>query len=89
MNFKEYEELYNLIDEAPHIEFSNQYIDLEAERHLIIPRVIRILLGQQVTDKYGSKFQLKSPKEIAKFIKDVLKEPMVARFLNKEIQAMV
>ena len=88
MNFNNYTELYDVVlQETPHIEFHDQYIDLEAERHIIIPRIIRILLGQKVKDKYGSEFQLKTDKDIIAFVKDIIKNPVVVRFLSKEVKS--
>ena len=80
MTFSDY------MKEAPHIEFANQFIDLEAEQHHIIPRLIKILLGQEVKDKHGSSFQLKKEKDILAFVKDIIKNPFVKRFLSKEIK---
>ena len=89
MTFKTYNELYDVVlQEAPHIEFHDQYIDLEAERHFIIPRIINILLGKKVKDKYGSEFQLKTDKDIMGFVKDILNNPVVLRFLSKEVKAI-
>ena len=89
MNFKTYSEIYDIVlQEAPHIEFQNQFIDLEAERHFIIPRIINILMGKKVKDKYGSEFQLKTDRDITDFVKDIMHNPMVLRFLNKEVRAV-
>ena len=89
MNFKTYNEIYDIVlKEAPHIEFKDQFIDLEAERHFIIPRIISILMGKKVKDKYGSEFQIKSDKDITEFVKDIINNPMVLRFLNKEVKAI-
>lgn len=85
--FKIWSEIYDVIlQETPHIEFQDQFIDLEAERHIIIPRIIRILLGQKVKDKYGSEFQLKTDKDIIEFVKDLIHNPVVLRFLSKEVK---
>ena len=87
MTFRTYNEIYDVIlQEAPHIEFKDQYIDLEAERHFIIPRIINILMGKKVKDKYGSEFQLKSDKDIMSFVKELIHDPIVLRFLSKEVK---
>ncbi len=89
MTFKDYNELYDIVlQEVPHIEFRDQFIDLEAERHFIIPRIINILLGKKVKDKYGSEFQLKSDKDIMGFVKELIHDPVVLRFLNKEVRTV-
>ena len=87
MTFRTYNEIYDVIlQEAPHIEFKDQYIDLEAERHFIIPRIINILMGKKVKDKYGSEFHLKSDKDIMSFVKELIHDPVVLRFLSKEVK---
>jgi len=77
--------MYDLLNEMPYIEFKDQAIDLEAERHLIIPRLIHILLGHKVKDKYNSTFQLKTTKDIINFFKEIKSDPVIVKFLEKEI----
>ena len=84
MRFKDYNTIYDILSEAPHIEFAGQLIDLEAEKHQIIPRLIGIIIGRKVNDKYGSEFQL-NKKEISKFIDYIKKDTFISRFLDKEL----
>ena len=92
MRFKQYSHIYDAIDslnEMPHIEFQGQTIDLEAERHLIISRLIHIILGHKITDKYGSIFQLKKIKDRLLFIKQISSDSNVVKFLEKEVAATI
>lgn len=80
--FKEY---VRKLEEAPHIEFANQFIDLEAETHHMIQRLKNIIKGKKVKDKYGAEFQLKSKKDIKDFLAKISKNSFVMRFLTKEL----
>lgn len=67
------------IKEAPHISVGDEAIDLEFEGGKIagLKRVLNILLGNQVVDKYGNKFQLKSSSDTIDFIKKLSKNHQV------------
>jgi len=74
----------NLI-EAPHFEVNDKVIDLEFEKSRIngLKRIIKAMLKQKVTDKYGNNFQLKNDAEVAEFMKKVIKNPQVQRVLKE------
>ena len=56
--------------EAPHISIGDKAIDLEFEQGKLqgMKRVLNIVLGNQVTDKYGNKFKLEGVKEMKMFL---------------------
>lgn len=64
------EESATLLEEAPHISVGDKTIDLEFEQGKLqgMKRVLNIVLGNQVTDKYGNKFKLEGVKEMKMFL---------------------
>ena len=88
MNFKKYSQLYNVLEEMPYVEFGDMVIDLEAEKKQIVPRIIDILIGNEVKDKYGNVFKLKSDKEMLDFFKLIKKDKFIAKFLKKALQGI-
>lgn len=77
------EEGTGILTEAPHIEVGNQVIDLEFEQGKIqgMRRILRLLVGLEVEDKYGSKMKLSSPKEVQEFLKKIAKNTQVKKEL--------
>ena len=67
------------IHEAPHISVGDEAIDLEFEKGKLqgLKRILNIVLGNQVVDKYGNKFQLKSSRDTVEFIKQLNKNYQV------------
>ena len=78
------EEGTGILTEAPHIEVGDQVIDLEFEKDKTeaLKKIIKAMLKLEITDKHGSKFKLKSDKEVNEFMKKVMKNPQVRKLLS-------
>lgn len=65
------EEGSGILTEAPHITVGNKSIDLEFEQGKLqaLKRILNIILGNEVIDKYGNRFKLTSAKEVFEFVK--------------------
>ena len=70
--------------EAPHIAVGDKVVDLEFEKDktAAMKNILKAILKQEITDKYGSKFKLSSDKEVNEFISKVMKNPQVRRMLR-------
>ena len=72
-----------ILIEAPHIAVGDKAIDLEFEKGKIegFKRILAIIVGKEVVDKYGNKFKLSSPKELGEFISVISRNSQVKREL--------
>jgi hypothetical protein len=77
------EEGTGILTEAPHVSVGEKVIDLEFERGKIegFKRIVAIIIGKEVVDKYGNRFKLTSPKEIAQFISVISRNSQVKQEL--------
>lgn len=77
------EEGTGILTEAPHIEVGDQIIDLEFEQGKLqgMRRILKILVGIQVEDKYGNIMRLTSPKDVQEFLRKLAKNSQVKREL--------
>jgi len=73
-----------MINEAPHITVGKKVIDLEFEVSKLegLKKIIKVLLNQPISDKYGTTIHLKTNSEIAEFKKNLIKNAQVKRELE-------
>jgi len=78
------EEGSGILAEAPHIAVGDQVIDFEFEKDKVagLKKIIKAILKQEITDKYGSKFKLTSDSDVNEFIKKIMKNPQIKRMLT-------
>lgn len=73
-----------IISEAPHIQVGDQVIDLEFERDKTegLRKIIRAIVRQEITDKYGNRFRLRSSSEVEEFISVIMRNAQVKRLIG-------
>ena len=73
-----------ILTEAPHISVGDKVIDLEFEKDKVsaMKNILKAIMREEITDKYGSKFKLSNDKEVNEFIAKVMKNPQVRRMLK-------
>lgn len=73
-----------IITEAPHIEVGDQVIDLEFERDKTegLRKILRVIIRQEITDKYGNRFKLRSNSEVEEFIDKIMRNAQVKRLIG-------
>lgn len=75
---------YGIICEQPHIMVGEKVIDFEFEKDktLALKKIIKAIMREEISDKYGNKFKLDTPQEIEEFIKKLMKNPQVRGMLR-------
>lgn len=78
------EEGSGIISEAPHIQVGDQVIDLEFERDKTegLKKILRAIVRQELTDKYGNRFKLRSSSEVEEFISVIMRNSQVKRLIG-------
>ncbi len=74
----------SIITEAPHITVGEKVIDLEFEKNKdrAIRNILKAIMREEITDKYGSKFKLSNDKEVNAFINKLMRNPQVRRAIK-------
>lgn len=70
--------------EAPHIAVGDKVIDLEFEKDKVaaMKNILKAIMREEITDKYGDKFKLSNDKEVNQFITKIMKNPQVRRMIK-------
>lgn len=72
------------LSEAPHIEVNDKVIDFEFEKDKNegLKKIIKAIMKQEISDKYGNKFKLTSDREVEEFIKKIMRNPQIKRLIS-------
>jgi len=72
------------LNEAPHIEVNDKVIDFEFEKDKNegLKKIIKAIMKQEISDKYGNKFKLTSDREVEEFIKKIMRNPQIKRLIS-------
>lgn len=78
------EEGSGVLKEAPHIAVGDKVIDFEFEKDKIagLKKIIKAIMRQEISDKYGNKFKLTSDKEVEEFLEKIMRNPQIKRLIS-------